>query len=123
MDSLVASLNARPPHLLADDSQLDGGDASIAQWGSSGGFGNLMENGVVRGMEIPRVPDVSLRPIFHLVKRSTLRSPLADELPLTPPHLPPERTAISLPITPHRLDVIQQPSQDQARPRDHHLGF
>lgn len=65
MDSLVASLNARPPHLLADDSQLDGGDASIAQWGSSGGFGNLMENGVVRGMEIPRVPDVSFSPSFY----------------------------------------------------------
>ena len=62
MESLVASLNARPPHLMQDDSQYDhadGGDASIAQWGSSGGFGNLMENGVVRGMEIPRVPDVS----------------------------------------------------------------
>jgi hypothetical protein len=61
MDSLVASLNSRPPHLLhdnAEDNEYEG-DASLAQWGSSGGFGNLMGNGVVRGMEMPRVPDVS----------------------------------------------------------------
>lgn len=63
MESLVASLNSRPPHLLhgnAEENEYEG-DASLAQWGSSGGFGNLMGNGVVRGMEMPRVPDVSLR--------------------------------------------------------------
>jgi hypothetical protein len=63
MESLVASLNSRPPHLLhdnAEDNEYEG-DASLAQWGSSGGFGNLMGNGVVRGMEMPRVPDVSPR--------------------------------------------------------------
>lgn len=61
MDSLVASLNSRPPHLLHDNAEENEyeGDASLAQWGSSGGFGNLMGNGVVRGMEMPRVPDVS----------------------------------------------------------------
>jgi hypothetical protein len=61
MESLVASLNSRPPHLLHDNAEDNEheGDASLAQWGSSGGFGNLMGNGVVRGMEMPRVPDVS----------------------------------------------------------------
>jgi hypothetical protein len=61
MESLVASLNSRPPHLLHDNAAENEyeGDASLAQWGSSGGFGNLMGNGVVRGMEMPRVPDVS----------------------------------------------------------------
>lgn len=63
MESLVASLNSRPPHFLHDNAEENEheGDASLAQWGSSGGFGNLMGNGVVRGMEMPRVPDVSLR--------------------------------------------------------------
>ena len=67
MEALISSLNTRPPHLLQDNSELDTSetnDASLAQWGSSAGFGNLMSNGVVRGMEIPRVPDVSL-PLYN----------------------------------------------------------
>ena len=55
MDTLVAQLS--PAHRLSREADGVNGDA--AGWGSMGGFGNLARNGSVKGMSIPRVPDVS----------------------------------------------------------------
>jgi 20S proteasome subunit beta 5 len=45
-----------PTHHLGDEEQ---DQHDLAAWGSMGGFGNLGRTGGVRGMEVPRVLDVS----------------------------------------------------------------
>lgn len=57
MDTLVAHFqptSRRPDH---DDELVD-----PTGWGSMGGFGNLSRGGGVKGMTIPRVPDVRSLP-------------------------------------------------------------
>ena len=55
MDALVARL--QPPRQLPSN---EDDEAGPAEWGSMGGYGNLSSKGLVRGMAIPRVPDVSI---------------------------------------------------------------
>jgi hypothetical protein len=59
METLISSLT--PASFAQTPDQQDpssSSDASLAAWGSSGGFGNVTGNGLV-GMEVPRVSDVS----------------------------------------------------------------
>lgn len=58
MNTLLDSLEPTRTHLVHDPEveQLDS-DRAIGQWGSTGGFGNLASDGIVKGMQIPRVPD------------------------------------------------------------------
>jgi hypothetical protein len=55
MDTLVAQI--APPSRNHDHDELNDHDSS--SWGSMAGFGNLARNGGIKGMDIPRVPDVS----------------------------------------------------------------
>lgn len=71
MESLVHRLAPPPVYANPDDDDAQGGDA-IA-------WGNLNEFGVVKGMQIPRVPDV--RPPSLSLFLTTLLTPLASPSP------------------------------------------
>jgi hypothetical protein len=125
MEALISSLNTRPPHLLQDNSELDTSatnDASLAQWGSSAGFGNLMSNGVVRGMEIPRVPDVSLSLSYRSFRQrpSCRRPPYRSTMANLKLH---DCIANRVFVSPHRFNVFQLVGQDQACSRNDDVGI
>jgi len=59
MDTLVQQLAPPPDYRAADDIVHEEDGSDIASWGSAGGFGILGKGGVVKGMQVPRVPDPS----------------------------------------------------------------
>jgi hypothetical protein len=59
MDTLVHQLAPPVEYRAADDGQQEHDDGNdLASWGSAGGFGMLGKGGVIKGMQVPRVPDV-----------------------------------------------------------------
>jgi hypothetical protein len=61
MDTLVHQLAPPVEYRAADDGQQEDDGNDLASWGSAGGFGMLGKGGVIKGMQVPRVPDVSGR--------------------------------------------------------------
>lgn len=100
MEALVQRLAPPPAHVDPDEYSV-GGD----------GEGNLNALGVVRGMQVPRVPDVSaiclLFAVFLLMPN--------------PFHVP--YAARSFPLYIHKLNVAKPSGKDQARTRNDHPRF
>lgn len=118
MESLISSISAKPPHLLPEDDANGVNqetDAGLAQWGSSGGFGMLAQNGVISGMEIPRVPDVStaLDASRVFVEGRGLSSS-TDMRPCSTSLCLPD---LCIPVAIHRFNVFKRSSKNQARTR------
>jgi hypothetical protein len=126
MDTLVHHLTPSSDfHPVSED--IENSDVDLASWGSSAGFGMLGKGGVVKGMQVPRVMDVSL--VFLGFHVSSVLSTFFTELtfhttlPHALSHPPTLSSANRFPITTHRLDVIQRISQNQARTRNNHSSI
>jgi hypothetical protein len=124
MDAVLTQLQPSAAH--GRDRDEDGYEGDAAAWGSMGGFGNLGRTGGVEGMSIPRVPDV--RVVYISVSASVALSPctadLLGEYEQQEPTMNSGLTSACLiPQLPHRFNVVQPPSENQASSRNDDIGI